>query len=145
VIRQILRLARLARQVVLGSFASATPAATAFTSGSFVRLAAKTAEDGLAAQVARGGVSDESQDAGRHGVGDGRRLLRLRGQPGVDQVAGPVLSRHGFSTTPILYKDSIILNGDQDAEAYVVALDKTTGVEKWRIDRGQRIRSYCAR
>jgi hypothetical protein len=42
-----------------------------------------------------------------------------------------------------LYKDSVILNGDQDAEAYLVALDKETGAEKWRTDRPNRVRSYC--
>lgn len=57
---------------------------------------------------------------------------------------GQFYSTHGFCTTPILYKDLVILNGDQDAEAYIVALDKKTGEEKWRVNRGNRIRSYCA-
>src|SRR5262249_36972073 len=34
-------------------------------------------------------------------------------------------------------------NGDQDAEAYLVALDKHTGAERWRADRPSRTRSYC--
>ena len=34
--------------------------------------------------------------------------------------------------------------GDQDAEAYIVAIDRKTGEEKWRIDRPNRVRSYCA-
>jgi outer membrane protein assembly factor BamB len=42
-----------------------------------------------------------------------------------------------------LYKDKVIINGDQDAVAYIVALDKATGEEKWRIDRPNRTRSYC--
>jgi outer membrane protein assembly factor BamB len=37
----------------------------------------------------------------------------------------------------------VIVNCDQDAEAYIVALDKTTGDEKWRIQRPNRFRSYC--
>jgi outer membrane protein assembly factor BamB len=57
---------------------------------------------------------------------------------------GQFYSRHGFSTSPILYKDAAILNGDQDAEAYIVALDKKTGAERWRIERPNRFRSYCA-
>lgn len=56
---------------------------------------------------------------------------------------GKLLSKHGFCTSPVLYKDLIILNGDQDAEAYLVALDKTTGTERWRTDRPNRTRSYC--
>jgi outer membrane protein assembly factor BamB len=43
----------------------------------------------------------------------------------------------------VLYKDLVILNGDQDALAYIVALDKTTGAERWRADRPNRTRSYC--
>jgi outer membrane protein assembly factor BamB len=56
---------------------------------------------------------------------------------------GAFHSRHGFCSPPILYKDMVILNGDQDAEAYLVALDKATGKECWRADRPNRTRSYC--
>jgi outer membrane protein assembly factor BamB len=56
---------------------------------------------------------------------------------------GEFHSRHGFCSPPILYKDMVILNGDQDAEAYLVALDKATGTERWRTDRPNRTRSYC--
>jgi len=57
---------------------------------------------------------------------------------------GKLLSRHGFCSSPILYRDLVILNGDQDALAYLVAFDKKTGEEKWRTDRPKRTRSYCA-
>jgi outer membrane protein assembly factor BamB len=56
---------------------------------------------------------------------------------------GKLLSEHGFSNSPVLHKNLIILNGDQDAKAYLVALDKETGEERWRVDRPNRIRSYC--
>jgi outer membrane protein assembly factor BamB len=56
---------------------------------------------------------------------------------------GKLLSVHGFCSSPILHKDLVILNGDQDAKAYIVALDKQTGAERWRIDRPNRTRSYC--
>jgi outer membrane protein assembly factor BamB len=56
---------------------------------------------------------------------------------------GKLLSVHGFCSSPILHKNLVILNGDQDAEAYIVALDKETGVERWRINRPNRTRSYC--
>jgi len=59
---------------------------------------------------------------------------------------GEHYSKHGYCSTIIPYKDWIILNCDQDApegkRAYIVALDKATGAEKWRIDRPNRIRSY---
>ena len=56
---------------------------------------------------------------------------------------GEFHSVHGFCTCPVLYKDLLILNGDQDAEAWIVALDKKTGQERWRTDRPNRTRSYC--
>jgi outer membrane protein assembly factor BamB len=60
-----------------------------------------------------------------------------------EKVPGRFYSRHGFCSSPILYKDKVIVNADQDAEAYIVALDKATGAEKWRINRPNRFRSYC--
>ena len=59
------------------------------------------------------------------------------------KTPGKLLSRHGFCTSPVIHKDLVILNGDQDAKAYVVALDRKTGDEKWRADRPNRTRSYC--
>jgi len=56
---------------------------------------------------------------------------------------GKFYSRHGFCSPPVLYRDMVILNGDQDAEAFVVALNKETGEERWRADRPNRTRSYC--
>ncbi len=60
-----------------------------------------------------------------------------------DKTPGRFYSRHGFSSAPVLYKDMVIVNGDQDAEAFVVALDKKSGEQRWRIDRPNRTRSYC--
>jgi outer membrane protein assembly factor BamB len=56
---------------------------------------------------------------------------------------GEFHSRHGFCSPPIPYKDLVIVNGDQDALAYIVALEKNTGMERWRADRPNRTRSYC--
>ncbi|MBY0522225.1 MAG: PQQ-binding-like beta-propeller repeat protein [Gemmataceae bacterium] len=66
---------------------------------------------------------------------------------------GEFHSVHGFCSSPLLYKDMVILNGDQDApkgkekgtflyDSYVVALDKATGAERWRTKRPHNIRSY---
>lgn len=53
-------------------------------------------------------------------------------------------SVHGFCSSPILYKDLVILNCDQDSPAAcIVAYDKDTGQEKWRAERPNRTRSYC--
>lgn len=60
---------------------------------------------------------------------------------------GEFESVHGFGIPPVLYKDLVIVNCDNDGAgrkkpAYIVALDKKTSEEKWRIDRPNRIRSY---
>src|SRR2546430_1341357 len=60
-----------------------------------------------------------------------------------DKSPGQFRSMHGWSAAPILYGDKVIVNCDQDAAAYLVALDRITGEEKWRIDRPNRTRSYC--
>ncbi len=67
----------------------------------------------------------------------------MQGKKLWEKVPGRFYSRHGFSNTPILHKNLVIVNGDQDATAYIAAFEKTTGEEKWRIDRPQRTRSYC--
>ncbi|HLF95209.1 MAG TPA: PQQ-binding-like beta-propeller repeat protein [Planctomycetota bacterium] len=55
---------------------------------------------------------------------------------------GEFHSKHGFCSSPLLYKDMVIFNGDQDAVAYIVALDRATGKERWRADRPNKTRSY---
>jgi len=60
-----------------------------------------------------------------------------------EKSPGEFHSVHGFSSSVIPYKDKIIINGDQDAEAYIVAYEKGTGAEKWRIPRPNKMRSYC--
>jgi outer membrane protein assembly factor BamB len=56
---------------------------------------------------------------------------------------GPLLSRHGFCSSPMLFGNTVILNCDQDGDGYIVALDKTTGKQQWRIARPNKTRSYC--
>jgi len=64
-----------------------------------------------------------------------------------EKSPGEFHSVHGFGVAPMLYKDTVILNGDQDAPkgltAYIVALDRATGEERWRADRPTKLRSYC--
>jgi hypothetical protein len=56
---------------------------------------------------------------------------------------GELHSKHGFCSCPVLYKDMVILNCDQDGDGYIVALDKKTGKERWRTARPNKTRSYC--
>jgi outer membrane protein assembly factor BamB len=56
---------------------------------------------------------------------------------------GELHSKHGFCSCPVLYKDMVILNCDQDGDGYLVALDKESGKERWRTERPNKTRSYC--
>jgi outer membrane protein assembly factor BamB len=48
----------------------------------------------------------------------------------------------GHSSSPALYRDSVLLLCGHDNASYIVALDKKTGEEKWKVDRGPGVRSY---
>lgn len=56
---------------------------------------------------------------------------------------GKFSSMHGFCSSPILFEDKVIVNGDHDGDGFLVALDRKTGKELWRIDRPNKTRSYC--
>ncbi|MCA9146008.1 MAG: PQQ-binding-like beta-propeller repeat protein [Planctomycetaceae bacterium] len=55
---------------------------------------------------------------------------------------GSFVSAHGFCSSPVLYKDSVIVNGDHDGDSYIVALDRKTGETLWKVDRPHQTRSY---
>lgn len=68
---------------------------------------------------------------------DGKQLWKLN--------LGRWVSQHGFGTSPIIYKDLVILNNSQQArqlppgaapgESWMMAFDKKTGEERWRTRR----------
>ncbi len=129
----------------LNSFASATPASDGtHVWVAFVRLRPKSSGDDLPRKPREADYLKSKKGGGEIVSEMVVACFDFAGKPVWTKTPGQFYSPHGFCTTPILYKDTIILNGDQDAEAYIVALDKTTGEEKWRTDRGNRIRSYCA-
>lgn len=57
---------------------------------------------------------------------------------------GVFSSVHGFCSTPVLWKDKVIVNCDHDGPGYVVALSQKDGRELWRIQRPNQTRSYVA-
>lgn len=57
---------------------------------------------------------------------------------------GRFSSVHGFCSSPILFKDKVIVNCDQDGDGFMLALARTDGHELWRVDRPNHTRSYCA-
>jgi outer membrane protein assembly factor BamB len=56
---------------------------------------------------------------------------------------GVFSSMHGFCSSPVLFKDKVIVNGDHDGDSYLVALDRKTGKTIWKTPRLNRTRSYC--
>lgn len=56
---------------------------------------------------------------------------------------GSFASMHGFCSSPVLYQDKVIVNGDHDGDAYIVALDRATGNVAWKVERENKTRSYC--
>jgi outer membrane protein assembly factor BamB len=65
----------------------------------------------------------------------GKELWHVR--PGVFS------SKHGYCSSPVLFEGNVIVNGDHDGDAYLVALDARTGETVWKVDRENKTRSYC--
>jgi outer membrane protein assembly factor BamB len=56
---------------------------------------------------------------------------------------GAFSSKHGYCSCPVLFDDKVIVNGDHDGDAYLVALERATGKTLWKVDRENKTRSYC--
>jgi hypothetical protein len=66
----------------------------------------------------------------------GKRQWRVR--------PGEFYSRHGYCSSILLFEDLVLVNGDHDGDAYLVALDRETGETVWKTPRENKTRSYCA-
>ena len=55
---------------------------------------------------------------------------------------GEFISAHGYCSNPVLYRDTVIVNGDHDGDSYIVALNRETGRTVWKQKRANGIRSY---
>ena len=55
---------------------------------------------------------------------------------------GPFISAHGLCSSPIIYQNTVIINGDHDGDGYIVALDRTSGEVRWKVERDHHTRSY---
>ncbi len=49
------------------------------------------------------------------------------------QRPGTFSSPHGYSCSPALYNDKVIINGDSKGDAFIAALDKTDGKIIWKV------------
>ncbi len=72
--------------------------------------------------------------------------LSLSGKPAWSRHIGkeyaPFQILWGHGSSPFLYKDTLLLLCEHPAGAYLLALDKSTGKERWKTDRGKDSRSY---
>jgi outer membrane protein assembly factor BamB len=52
---------------------------------------------------------------------------------------GPMQSLHGHGegSSPALYEDTLVVNWDHEGNSFIVALDKRTGDERWRVERNE--------
>ncbi|MEM7384659.1 MAG: PQQ-binding-like beta-propeller repeat protein [Verrucomicrobiota bacterium] len=116
----------------LNSRASGTPA----TDGKTVYVAFMQA---VGEEVLAPNVSSERM------ITPGRVMVAAYDFDGKEQWkkdVGSFVSAHGFNSCPLLFEDLVIVNGDHDGEAYLVALDAKTGKERWRTLRENKTRSY---
>jgi outer membrane protein assembly factor BamB len=59
------------------------------------------------------------------------------------QPLGPFTIPHGMSTSPLLHGDLVVLQVDQDNGAYLVAYDRKSGAQRWRVERPDVAHSYA--
>jgi outer membrane protein assembly factor BamB len=55
---------------------------------------------------------------------------------------GPFQILWGHGSSPTIYKDSLILLCDHQGRAYMLSVDKRSGKQRWKVDRGNERRSY---
>jgi len=81
---------------------------------------------------------------------DGSRLFAFFGSRGLyafdmqgkllwERDFGDMKTRAGFGegSSPVLYKDTLVVNWDHEGDSFIVALDKNTGQERWRKNRSE--------
>lgn len=54
----------------------------------------------------------------------------------------PYLLHWGHGSSPVLYKNTLILLCDHEPAAFLLALDRRTGKEVWKVSRGKGLRAY---
>ena len=123
--QQVVIEAPLERRHNLNSYASGTPA----TDGELVYVTFLEADFGSRREVTPGNMVVAAYDF----AGNRRWLVR----------PGRFSSVHGYCSSPILFEDLVIVNGDHDGDAYLVALERASGKIRWKIPRENKTRSYC--
>lgn len=116
--------APLEKRHKLNSFASSTPA----TDGDLIYVTFLEPDFGSTNKRTPGDIVVAAYDfSGK---------LKWRVKP------GRFASVHGFCSSPVIYKDKVIVNGDHDGDSYIVGLDSQTGETSWQVKRAHKTRSY---
>ncbi|MCF7975586.1 MAG: PQQ-like beta-propeller repeat protein [Phycisphaerae bacterium] len=71
-----------------------------------------------------------------HDLATGEQLWRV--QPGTH------VGEWGFSMAPVLYKDTVIIDGDSKGDSFLIALNQVNGSTVWRNDRTHQGITYSA-
>jgi outer membrane protein assembly factor BamB len=58
------------------------------------------------------------------------------------QRPGKFLSPHGYSCSPVLFDDKVIINGDSQGDSFVAALSKTDGQIIWKVSHERPAHSF---
>lgn len=67
----------------------------------------------------------------------------MNGQKLWSAEPGGFTSVHGFCSSPVIYENLLIINGDHDGDSYIAGLSRETGKLIWKIPREHKTRSYC--
>jgi outer membrane protein assembly factor BamB len=69
----------------------------------------------------------------------GLYCLDVEGQLVWKRDFGPMQSLHGHGegSSPAVYKETLVVNWDHEGQSFIVALDKRTGKERWRVERNE--------
>jgi outer membrane protein assembly factor BamB len=71
-----------------------------------------------------------------HDLAGGKQLWLIR--------PGTHAGEWGFSNTPVLYKDKVIIDGDGKGDSFLIALNRSDGKTLWRKNRTNKGISYSA-
>ncbi|MEM8930558.1 MAG: PQQ-binding-like beta-propeller repeat protein [Acidobacteriota bacterium] len=74
-----------------------------------------------------------------HFGSNGTHAYTLDGEPLWSKDLGDMTTRNGFGegSSPLLWNDWLIILWDHEGDSFLVALDKSTGEERWRVARDE--------
>ncbi len=65
--------------------------------------------------------------------------LDMKGQVLWEKALGKMKTRRGFGegSSPALHGDTVVVNWDHEDQSFIAAFDKTTGSQRWKVDRDE--------